>query len=95
MDQLPCKFGKSGALVHRWRPQKSFVRKIAAAHPRFLTRLRFSKFCESAELLESHLNQGGPGSVRLRFGGGTVRAVPVFGSGGSSAKKGFSVFQYS
>ena len=24
------------------------------------------------------------GSVRLRFGGGTVRAVPVFGSGGSS-----------
>ena len=36
--------------------------------------------------------QGGPGSVRLRFGGETVRAVPVFGSGGSS---GFSVFQYS
>ena len=35
------------------------------------------------------------GSVRLRFGGGTVRAIPVFGSGGSSAKKGFSVFQYS
>ena len=34
------------------------------------------------------------GSVRLRFGGGTVRAVPVFGSGGSSAKGGFSVFQY-
>ena len=26
------------------------------------------------------------GSVRLRFGGGMVRAVPVFGSGGSSAK---------
>ena len=26
------------------------------------------------------------GSVRLRFGGGTVPAVPVFGSGGSSAK---------
>ena len=35
------------------------------------------------------------GSVRLRFGGGTVRAVPVFGSGGSSAERGFSVFQYS
>ena len=38
------------------------------------------------------------GSVRLRFGGGTVRAVPVLGSGGSSAKKVFfffSVFQYS
>ena len=35
--------------------------------------------------------------VRLRFGDGTVQAVPVFGSGGSSAKKGFffSVFQYS
>ena len=31
--------------------------------------------------------QGGHGSVRLRFGGGRVRAVPVFGSGGSSAKK--------
>ena len=41
--------------------------------------------------------QGGPGSfpVRFRFGGGTVRAVPVFSSGGSSAKKFFSVFQYS
>ena len=35
------------------------------------------------------------GSVRLRFGGGTVRAVPGFGSDGSSAKKGFSVFQHS
>ena len=34
------------------------------------------------------------GSVRLRFGGGTVRAVPVFGSGGSSAKK-VSLSQYS
>ena len=31
--------------------------------------------------------QGGPGSVRLRFGDGTVQAVPVFGSGGSSAKR--------
>ena len=39
--------------------------------------------------------QGGPGSVRLRFGDGAVQAVPVFGSGGSSAKGGFSVFQYS
>ena len=29
------------------------------------------------------------GSVRLRFGDGTVQAVPVFGSGGSSAKTGF------
>ena len=29
------------------------------------------------------------GSVRLRFGGGTVRAVAVFGSGGSSAKRAF------
>ena len=35
------------------------------------------------------------GSVRLRFGYRTVQAVPVFGSGGSSAKRGFSVFQYS
>ena len=36
--------------------------------------------------------QGGPGSVRfgyVRFGDGTVQAVPVFGSGGSSAKRGF------
>ena len=38
-----------------------------------------------------HKKQGGPGSVRLRFGDGTVRAVPVFGSGGSSAKRAFSV----
>ena len=35
------------------------------------------------------------GSVRLRFGGGTVRAVPVFGSGASSFKRNFSVFRYS
>ena len=35
------------------------------------------------------------GSVRLRFGGGRVRAVPVFGSGGSSAKRGFAAFQHS
>ena len=35
------------------------------------------------------------GSVRLRFGGGTVRAVPVFGCGGSSTKRFISVFQYS
>ena len=41
-----------------------------------------------------YLNQGGHGSVRLRFGGGTVRAVPVFGSGGSSPKKGLPLFQY-
>ena len=31
--------------------------------------------------------QGGPGSVRLWFEGGTVRAVLVFGSGGSSVKR--------
>ena len=31
------------------------------------------------------------GSVRLRFGAGTVQAVPVFGSAGSSAKKVFFV----
>ena len=38
------------------------------------------------------LNAGRPrfGSVRLRFGDGTVQAVPVFGSGGSSAKRVFS-----
>ena len=41
-----------------------------------------------------HNLQGGPGSVRLRFGCGTVRAVPVFGSDGSSGEKSFSVFQY-
>ena len=35
--------------------------------------------------------QGCPGSVRLRFGDGTVQAVPVFGSGGSSAKRVFCV----
>ena len=32
------------------------------------------------------------GSVPLRFGGGTVRAVPVFGSSGSSAKWGCLCF---
>ena len=41
------------------------------------------------------LLQGGPGSVRLRFGDGTVRVVPVFGSGGSSKEGGFCVFQCS
>ena len=45
---------------------------------------------EGAQTLQNHqiLIQGGPGSVRLRFGDGTVRAVRVFGSGGSS-KEGF------
>ena len=38
------------------------------------------------------LLQDDPSSVRLRFRGGTVRAVPVFGSGGSSAKRGFLCF---
>ena len=37
-------------------------------------------------------HQGGPGSVRLRFGGGTVRAIPVFGSGGYSARRVFLCF---
>ena len=32
------------------------------------------------------------GSVRLRFGDGTVRAVPVFGSGGSSKEGDFVCF---
>ena len=32
------------------------------------------------------------GSVRLRFGDGTVRAVPLFGSGGSSKEGGFVCF---
>ena len=35
------------------------------------------------------------GSVRLRFGDGTVRAVPVLGSGGSSKEGVFLVFQHS
>ena len=40
------------------------------------------------------VNAGRPrfGSVRLRFGGGTVRAVPVFGSGGCSVEKVFLCF---
>ena len=45
----------------------------------------------------SHLNifQDGPGSVRFGcgFGCGTVRAVPVFGSDGSSGERVFSAFQ--
>ena len=32
------------------------------------------------------------GSVRLRFGDGMVQAVPVFGSGGSSAQRVFLYF---
>ena len=41
-----------------------------------------------------HFNPGRPrfGSVRSRFGDETVRAVPVFGSGGSSAKGVFLCF---
>ena len=44
------------------------------------------RFCHS-------LTTGRPrfGSVRLQFGDGTVQAVPVFGSGGSSAKRVFCV----
>ena len=34
------------------------------------------------------------GSVRLRFGGGKVRSVPVFGSGGSSTKRVFLCWKY-
>ena len=37
----------------------------------------------------------GFGSVRLRFGDGTVRAVPAFGSGGSSKQGVLVFFQYS
>ena len=51
------------------------------------------KLCEQIGVF--YINQGGPGSVRLRFGGGAVQAVPVFGSGSSSAIKGFSVVQSS
>ena len=42
--------------------------------------------CRFSAELEKLEKTGRPrfGSVRLRFGGGTVRAVPVFGSGGSS-----------
>ena len=42
-------------------------------------------------------NNSREASVRFgsRFGGGTVRAVPVFGSGGSSAKWVFLSFQHS
>ena len=36
--------------------------------------------------------QGGAGSVRLRFGDGTVRVVPVFGSGDSSKEGVFVCF---
>ena len=39
-----------------------------------------------------YFTQGGPGSVWLRFGDGTVRADPVFGSGGSSKEGGFLCF---
>ena len=42
---------------------------------------------------ETDLQQGGPGSVRLRFVHGTVRAVPVFGSGASTLQRAF-LFQY-
>ena len=51
----------------------------------------------SFSLSESAKKTGRPrfGSVRLRFGDGAVQAVPVFGSGGSSAKGFFSVFLYS
>ena len=44
------------------------------------------------EIVNLNYCQGGPGSVRLRFGDGTVRAVPVFGSGGSSGEGVFVCF---
>ena len=53
-----------------------------------------SQFIPKCPVSESLL-QGGPGLVRLRFGGGTVSAVPVFGSGGSSREGVFAVFQFS
>ena len=51
----------------------------------------------SREMIQKYLflqKAGWPrfGSVRLRFGDGTVRAVPVFGSGGSSKEVVFVCF---
>ena len=50
--------------------------------------------CNLWECLSVHtsLIQGGPVLVRLRFVDGTVRAVPVFGSGGSSKEGVFVCF---
>ena len=66
------------------------LRKRGSLRPRF-----FQAVLQGVPLTGVQVLTGRPrfGSVRLRFGGGTVREVPVFGSGGSSAKKGFSVFQ--
>ena len=44
-------------------------------------------FVDISLQIGSYKMQGGPGSVRLRFWDGTVQAVPVFDSGGSSAKR--------
>ena len=72
-------------------------------HPQFPAKNFRARKCEIEEaqagnrryIARGFQTQSRDASVRLRFGGGTVRAVPVFGSGGSSAKKGFSLFQYS
>ena len=55
----------------------------------------FREILVNLEILEILAGWPRFGSVRLRFGGGRVRSVPVFGSGGSSTKRFFfSVFQY-
>ena len=68
------------------------VQGVAAASLEIQTTLIFF-LCHSA----FGKKQGGTGSVRFgyRFGNGTIRAVPVFGSGGSSKEVVFVVFQYS
>ena len=52
---------------------------------------------ENFGLIFRTLYRVAPVRLRLRFGDGTVRAVPVLGSGGSSKGGGFffCVFQYS
>ena len=61
---------------------------LAVPHAKII----FNNVWESIDMkCTCDLRQGGPDLIRLRFAHGTVRAVLVFGSDGSSLEKFFSV----
>ena len=72
----------------RWRAKRDGLHAIPFFFiPSSMEHLNWFGF-----LLETDSGRPRFGSVRLRFGDGTVRAVLVFGSGGSSLKRDFRCF---
>ena len=77
------------AATHSRAGKPIFLQKgTCSSHSRALRLINGSSSMMVEEAV-GKLMSGWPrfGSVRLRFGDGTVRAVPVFGSGGSSKER--------